>query len=159
MAGHLIRRMHQISVSVFAERMTREGIDLTPVQFAALSTIAAQPGVDQATLAGAIAYDRATLGGVVDRLQHKGLIARVVKTADRRARALTLTAEGEALLTMARPIVTALQDDIVVGLDADERATLNRLMQKATRTGNDLSRAPLRAGGAANPAAPGGEKR
>ena len=144
MAGHLIRRMHQISVSVFAERMAREGVDLTPVQFAALSEIEARPGLDQATLAGAVAYDRATLGGVVDRLEAKGLIARKVSAADRRARALTLTDNGAALLDAARPVVRALQNDILAGLDEAERASLMSLLQKATDTGNRLSRAPLR---------------
>jgi DNA-binding MarR family transcriptional regulator len=144
MAGHLIRRMHQISVSVFAERMAREGIALTPVQFAVLSEMEARPGVDQATLAGAVAYDRATLGGVVDRLEAKGFVARKVSVADRRARALTLTANGAALLTRAQPIVRALQDDILAGLDDGERTALRALLQKATDTGNALSRAPLR---------------
>ena len=40
MAGHLIRRLQQISVSVFTEHMRAAGYDLTPVQFAALSAIA-----------------------------------------------------------------------------------------------------------------------
>lgn len=144
MAGHLIRRMHQISVSVFAERMAREGIDLTPVQFAALSEVEARPGIDQATLAGAVAYDRATLGGVADRLETKGLIARKVSAADRRSRVLTLTEKGAALLAHARPAVQALQGDILAGLDETERASLRVLLQKATDTSNDLSRAPLR---------------
>ncbi len=50
------------------------GIDLTPVQFAALTTVDDNPGVDQATLAGHIAY--VTIGRVVDRLVQKGLLRR-----------------------------------------------------------------------------------
>ena len=65
MPGHLIRRLQQIAVSVFTERVTKAGFDITPVQFAALSTIAENPGLDQASLAGLIAYDRVTIGGVV----------------------------------------------------------------------------------------------
>lgn len=60
--GHLIRRLQQIAVALFAARMAEAGLDLTPVQYAALSTIHDNPGVDQATLAGLIAYDRVTLG-------------------------------------------------------------------------------------------------
>lgn len=143
MPGHLIRRMHQISVSVFAEAMAAAGEDATPVQFAALSAIAAHPGIDQATLAGAIAYDRATIGGVVDRLAQKGLVAREVSSRDRRARVLTLTRAGEAALARLTPLVAALQDDILGGLDATERETLLSLLRKAAATGNARSRAPL----------------
>ena len=148
MPGHLIRRLNQISVSVFAEAMRRAGHDLTPVQFAALSALARHPGVDQATLAGLVAYDRVTLGGVVDRLEAKGLVARDVSARDRRARELRLTAEGRDLLARAEPVVRALQDDILAGLSPAERSEFLRLLQKATDAGNARSRAPLQPGAA-----------
>lgn len=144
MAGHLIRRLNQISVAVFADRMTREGVALTPVQYAALVAIAEAPGLDQATLAGAIAHDRATLGGVVDRLEAKGLLSRTVSPRDRRARELRLTPLGERLLDRVRPAVHRLQRDILQGLTDEERETFIALLAKATEAGNDFSRAPLR---------------
>ena len=85
MAGHLIRRMNQISTHVFSQRMQAEGRDLTPVQFAALDTIIANPGIDQASVAARIAYDRATIGGVIDRLEQKGYVERTISRRDRRA--------------------------------------------------------------------------
>lgn len=143
MAGHLIRRLHQISVSVFTERMKEAGFDLTPVQFAALAALAAHPDVDQATLAGLIAYDRVTIGGVIDRLEGKGLVNRTVSQQDRRARILRLTAAGADTLARARPLVRTFQTDILTGLDAAERGQLMDLMRKTTEAGNDQSRAPL----------------
>lgn len=148
MAGHLIRRLQQISVSVFTEHMRAAGYDLTPVQFAALSAIDANPEVDQVTLAGLIAYDPVTLSGVIDRLQKKGLVSRAVSPRDRRARVIALTPKGEKLLAACQPMVWDLQDDILSGLDADERATFLRLLDKAASTGNEQSRAPLRSRGA-----------
>ena len=144
MAGHLVRRLHQISLAVFAERMAADGFDLTPVQFSALATLDANPGIDQATLAGMIAYDKATLGSVIERLETRGLIVRGISPQDRRARVLQLTGNGRALLKAARPVVEALQPDILAGLDDAERGTLLELLHKATEAGNDLSRAPLR---------------
>ena len=145
MPGHLIRRLNQISVAVFAERMAAEGIDMTPVQFAALSQIARTPGLDQATLAGAIAYDKATLGGVVDRLVQKGWVQRQVSTTDRRARVLSLTDDGAAHVQRITPVVEALQSDILSGLSEAEKSALISLLTKATEAGNARSRAPLRA--------------
>jgi len=143
MAGLLIRRLHQISTSVFAHRMKELGHDLTPVQFGTLAALSAHPDVDQATLAGLIAHDRVTMGAVLDRLQNKGLIARKISPTDRRARCISLTDKGRALLDDVRPVVQSLQDDILSGLNSDERDTLLRLMQKAADAGNGLSRAPL----------------
>ena len=96
MPGHLIRRLHQLSTQLFAQRIRDAGFDLTPVQFAALDALQGHPGVDQASLAQAIAKDRATIGAVVDRLEQKGLVARIVSSRDKRARELTLTDDGRA---------------------------------------------------------------
>ncbi len=144
MPGHLIRRLHQISTSLFTTRAAKQGIDLTPVQYAALVVIGDNPRVDQATLAGLIAHDRATIGGVVDRLTQKGHVARRVNRKDRRARELELTAAGREILEQARPAVTELQSQILSGLNPEEQATFVGLLRKATEAGNDLSRAPLR---------------
>lgn len=67
MPGHLARRFQQIAVAVFLAEVEDAGFDLTPVQYAALATIKANPGLDQVTLAGLIAYDRTTITGVIDR--------------------------------------------------------------------------------------------
>ncbi|MEC3860521.1 MarR family transcriptional regulator [Mesobacterium sp. TK19101] len=144
MPGHLIRRLNQISTSVFQARMKHAGLDLTPVQFAAMTALADNPEIDQATLAGLIAYDRATIGGVVDRLLSKGLILRRVNQKDRRARVLDLTDAGRSLLARLSPIVEDLQPDILTGLSTEERATFVALARKAAAAGNDLSRTPQR---------------
>lgn len=142
MPGHIIRRLHQISTAIFTERMARIGEEITPVQFASLAAIRAHPGVDQATLAGLVAYDRVTIGGVVDRLVAKKLVERTVSPKDRRARVLTLTPEAEALMQTLEPKVEAFQTDILVGLTQSERETLIALMSKVVEAGNALSRAP-----------------
>lgn len=131
MAGHLIRRLHQQSTQVFQAQMQAAGFDLTSVQFAALDAIEQQPGIDQASLATTISFDRATIGGVIDRLEQKALVQRVVSAQDRRARLLSLTPEGEQLLAACRPVVEALQADILAPLTATERAAFRALAHKA----------------------------
>jgi len=135
MAGHLIRRLHQQSTQAFQARSQAAGLDLTSVQFAALDAIAWQPGIDQASLAATISFDRATIGGVIDRLEHKGLVQRVVSAQDRRARQLHLTPEGEQLLAASRPVVEALQAEILAPLSPAERTAFLALAQKALGLG------------------------
>ncbi|MCU0965203.1 MAG: MarR family transcriptional regulator [Burkholderiaceae bacterium] len=135
MAGHLIRRLHQQSTQVFQARTQAAGFDLTSVQFAALDAIARQPGIDQASLAATISFDRATIGGVIDRLEHKGLVQRVVSAQDRRARQLHLTPAGEQLLSASRPVVEGLQADILAPLSPAERTAFVALAHKALGLG------------------------
>lgn len=131
MAGHLIRRLHQQSTQVFQARMQAAGLDLTSVQFAALDAIAQQPGIDQASVAAAISFDRATIGGVIKRLEDKNLVQRLVNDEDRRARRLRLTPEGKRLLATSRPVVEALQAEILARLKRAERDAFVVLAQKA----------------------------
>lgn len=131
MAGHLIRRLHQISTQVFMARAREAGFDVTQVQFAAMDAIHSNPGVDQASVAALIAYDRATIGGVIDRLVTKGYVSRSVSKRDRRAREVTLTDDGTRLFEALLPLVRSLQDDILGRLTADERTVFVALAHKS----------------------------
>ncbi len=133
MPGHLIRRLHQLSTHVFQLRVREAGFDLTPIQFAALDALRYNAGIDQAGLAQAIAKDRATTGAVVDRLEHKGMLTRVISRQDRRARELALTDEGEAVIVAILPVVERLQREILPGLDESEFRQFVALAAKATR--------------------------
>lgn len=133
MAGHLIRRLHQQSSQVFVQRVQAAGYDLTPVQFAALDAIHAHPATDQARIAEVIAYDRATIGGVIDRLEQKGWVRRVVSERDRRAREVSLTTQGERVRTALLPIVRDLQDEILEPLSAADRARFLKLARQVVR--------------------------
>ena len=146
MPGHLARRFQQIAVGVFLAEVEAAGFDLTPVQYAALAAIAANPSIDQITLAGLIAYDRTTITGVIDRLAQKGLVVRQASARDRRSRELLITDEGRRTLDAITPAVEAAQRLMVRGLSDAEARELVRLMQKAIAAGNELSRAPLREG-------------
>jgi MarR family transcriptional regulator, temperature-dependent positive regulator of motility len=144
MPGHLARRFQQIAVAVFLTEVEAAGYDLTPVQYAALATIKTNPGIDQITLAGLIAYDRTTITGVVDRLVQKGLLLRRASSRDRRARELQLTEDGRRTLRAITPAVEEAQRSLVRGLTDKETQELMRLLRKAIAAGNELSRAPLR---------------
>ena len=121
MAGHLIRRLHQQSTHLFAARTQAAGFDLTAVQYAALEAIHENPATDQALVAEIIGYDRATIGGVIERLEKKGWVHRVVSERDRRARELSITPQGNAVRLALQPIVQALQQDILAPLSDAER--------------------------------------
>jgi MarR family transcriptional regulator, temperature-dependent positive regulator of motility len=144
MPGHLARRFQQIAVAVFLAEVEAAGYDLTPVQYAALAATNANPGIDQVTLAGLIAFDRTTITGVVDRLVQKGLVSRRESRRDRRARELTITGAGRRTLRGITPAVEAAQRIMMRGLDENEAREFVRLLLKVIAAGNALSRAPRR---------------
>lgn len=138
--GHLIRRLHQIAVGIFLQ----EGgeLNVTPVQYAALQVVCNQPGIDQRTLARAIALDASTTGGVVDRLEARGWMERRQSPEDRRARQLFLTPAGLQGLTETVPPMLRAQEQILAPLTPRQRTEFMRLLQVLVTQNNDLSRAP-----------------
>jgi len=127
MPGHHVRRLQQVAVRLFAEEV---GSDLTPVQYAALIGVARRPGLAQAPLAALIGYDRATIGGVIDRLEQKGWLMRSPSPADRRVNTLTVTRKGEEALARAAPAVARVQARLTQPLDEAERADFTRMCIK-----------------------------
>src|SRR6202046_5167620 len=80
--GYLFRRMQQIAVAIFVEEC--RAFDLTPVQYAALIAIGPHPGIDAPRLPAVIAFDRSTLGSVIERLEAKQFVVRKPASADKR---------------------------------------------------------------------------
>jgi MarR family transcriptional regulator, lower aerobic nicotinate degradation pathway regulator len=141
--GYLFRRMQQIAVSIFVEEC--RDFDLTPVQYAALVAVRTHPGIDATRLSLVIAFDRSTLGGVIERLQAKNYIERRPGTADRRVKSLYLTAVGDDLLKKVMTAVDRAQERMLAPLRPTERKTLMELLVRLVDLNNEASRVPLRA--------------
>ena len=141
--GYLFRRMQQIAVSIFVEEC--KAYDLTPVQYAALVAIRSHPGIDATRLSAVIAFDRSTLGSVIERLQAKVLVARKASPADRRIKLLYLTKAGDALLRDIMPAVDRAQRRMLQPLKPADRKVLLALLTQLVDLNNEASRVPLRA--------------
>ena len=141
--GYLFRRMQQIAVAIFVEEC--RAYDLTPVQYAALVAIRTHPGIDATRLSAVIAFDRSTLGNVIERLEVKQLIERKPSREDKRVKLLYLTKSGVALLRDIMPSVDRAQARMLQPLKPVDRRTLMALLTQLVDLNNESSRVPLRA--------------
>lgn len=141
--GYLFRRMQQIAVSIFMEEC--KAFDLTPVQYAALIAIHTHPGIDATRLSAVIAFDRSTLGSVIERLQAKDFIERKPAPEDKRIKLLYLTKSGAAILREIIPAVERAQARMLEPLKPADRKALMGLLVQLVDLNNEASRVPLRA--------------
>ncbi len=141
--GYLFRRMQQIAVAIFMEEC--KAFDLTPVQYAALVAIQNHPGIDATRLSAVIAFDRSTLGSVIERLEAKGLVERAPSSEDKRVKLLTITRSGAAALRDIVPSVERAQVRMLQPLKPADRKTLLALLSQLVDLNNEASRVPLRA--------------
>ncbi|TFW57674.1 MarR family transcriptional regulator [Bradyrhizobium sp. MOS001] len=141
--GYLFRRMQQIAVSIFMEEC--KAFDLTPVQYAALIAIHTHPGIDATRLSAVIAFDRSTLGSVIERLQAKDFVERKPAPEDKRIKLLYLTKSGAAILREIIPAVERAQARMLEPLKPADRKALMGLLVQLVDLNNEASRVPLRA--------------
>lgn len=145
--AHLARRFHQVCLGITAEVTERAG--LTPVEFAVITALEDAPGIDQGRLAARLGIDAVSAHHLVHRLAAAGFIERQVSPKDRRARALRLTARGQALRDRLRADGRGSQERILAPLARRERRLfiemLTRLVEAHeayARPGNGRRRAP-----------------
>jgi DNA-binding MarR family transcriptional regulator len=124
--GHRIRRAHQHSVALFTDEVGPFG--LTTLQYAALAAIAAGDDLDATRLAQQVAFDRSTVGAVLERLEAKGLIERQSRADDRRTKQLRTTPSGSQLLIRVDDAVRRSQERFLDVLEPHERETFMHLL-------------------------------
>lgn len=129
--GHLIRRCHQISVSLFFQESN--GSDLTPIQFSILSILSEAEELDQKTLAAAASLDKSTAAETIRRLETKKLVERRAAVSDRRSRIVTLTDAGREMVATMRPKIDRVHSRLIDALDEHEKPLFVHLLKKICR--------------------------
>jgi MarR family transcriptional regulator, lower aerobic nicotinate degradation pathway regulator len=139
--GFLLRRAHQIAVGIFVEECAAYG--LTPPQHSTLIVIDRCPGIDQAALARAIGFDRATTGQVVEGLEARGLLKRENSRTDKRRKKLVLTPQGRALMKRAASAIQRTSNRLLAPLRPTQRKHFVELLLQLTDDLNQASRSPV----------------
>lgn len=140
--GFLIRRLHQIHLSLFYEEAGNLGI--TPVQMGVLTAIAREAGRDQSSIAEEIGTDRATLAAVLARLEANGLIRRTICKRDQRQKLLYLTAKGQRLANRLQAPLQRANERTLAPLPPAQRALFLEFLSTLISGGNDHARTKLR---------------
>jgi MarR family transcriptional regulator, lower aerobic nicotinate degradation pathway regulator len=140
--GFLIRRLHQIHLSLFAEECAP--FNVTPVQYSILTAVADQPGLEQAALAQEVGVDRATLANVVARLADRGLVRRQQGKQDRRLKHVYPTPACKRLLEQMEGPARRAHERTIETLKPRERDGFMKALSHLVSAGNEHGRAPMR---------------
>ncbi|WP_394549603.1 MarR family winged helix-turn-helix transcriptional regulator [Pantoea sp. SGAir0183] len=122
---HLTRKLLQEHTALWQEKMPF----LTKQQFAVLSAVHAQPGIEQLDLMEAALSSKATLAELLVRMEGKGLINRAEGKKDKRRRFITLTVQGEEMLKTAAPIAERVDSHFLNRLEKNEQNEIISLLK------------------------------
>jgi DNA-binding MarR family transcriptional regulator len=136
--GYLISRLGALGQRRFAERMSTLG--LTPRRWGVLNVLDHEGTLSQHALGRSVGMDPSSMVSTIDELEAKELVQRHRDPNDRRAYALQMTDAGRDVLTRGRLLAREAQQELLGGLNADERAQLHALLLKVAST---FTEAPL----------------
>ncbi len=131
--GYHLRRAQAAVFADFMRSMAQDRI--TPGQFGVLVLIESNPGLNQSALARALGIERSTMVAVIDGLEARKLVARQGSVSDRRAKVLSLTERGKALLADVAPKVRRHEKRIAADLNSQEVAALIALLKRVGPSG------------------------
>ena len=121
------------------ERTVLRRHDLSWTGFATLFNVWVWGPMETRALASSMGVARPTVTGVVDTLERRGAVRREGDDRDRRLCRIALTPEGERLIEALFPDFNGGEAVLTGALDAEERATLARLLRRLVTTAKELS--------------------
>jgi MarR family transcriptional regulator, lower aerobic nicotinate degradation pathway regulator len=140
--GFLLRRAHQISVSLFMEEAGKQ-LGTTTTQYGILVILRSCEGLDQIGLSKKVGLDRSTTGLVIKKLEVEGLIVRVEDPKDNRRKIIVLTARGERKLESLSAPAARAQEIALSAFEPDEAEQFLVLLEKFVHRFNGVTRAPI----------------
>jgi MarR family transcriptional regulator, lower aerobic nicotinate degradation pathway regulator len=139
--GFLLRRGHQIAVSIFMEECAKTG--LTPPQHGVLIAAGQHPGLSQSDVARLLGFDRATIGQVVRGLEARGFLRRGNSGDNRRNKAVQLTPKGAAALKRAGLAMERTSARLLSPFNRREQTVFLGLLGRLADHLNSHSRTPV----------------
>ncbi|MBQ3354034.1 MAG: MarR family transcriptional regulator [Bacteroidales bacterium] len=109
----------------------KEGINLTAEQFLVMDTLWNQGEMTQQNIAYIIQKDKNSVTQFIDNLEKKGLVQRVVDTADRRVNNIKLSKAGLAMKDNTKKVAIAAVNDILEGIPEEELKDFVKVLNKA----------------------------
>lgn len=129
--GFQVNRLAAAMRAALESRLAAHG--LTAPQWATLMRLLERDGWPQRELGESQGMDKATVGGVIARLEAKGLVGRAGHPEDARVNLVALTSKGRRLARAMRPFADVVNGRAKAALSAEESKLLQTLLIRARR--------------------------
>ncbi len=122
----------------YYRNMKMEDIDLTSIQSDALIATLRNPEITASQLKEHLNLSQSTVAGIIERLEGKGLIAKVSDPRDARKIHLIPTDKGKQLEDKLREIALDIQNTLLSKMNPEEQTEFSRLLGIALDNMNDV---------------------
>jgi DNA-binding MarR family transcriptional regulator len=129
--GYWLRHVSNHVCGSFARSL--EGRQFTVAEWVALRQLYDHSGITSADLSELLGVTRGAVSKILDKLDTKDMVERVVRQDDKRSHTLSLTPKGQRILPELAEIADDNDQQFFNCLSADERTTLKTLLQNVAR--------------------------
>ena len=112
----------------FFDKLQENGINITPEQYLVLDILWENEPLSQQNIADIIQKDKNSVTKIIDSLEKKNLVNRVVDKTDRRINKIELTKEGTDLEKVTTEVAINFMNDVVKGVDKQELDNFVKVM-------------------------------
>jgi DNA-binding MarR family transcriptional regulator len=126
--GWMLNNAARLTQRRFSTKLSPHGV--TPPQWGVLVALWEQDGLSLSELATRSFFDGPTMTGIVDRLEHGGLVERRRDSQDRRVISVYLTDAGRALQSVLPALSDETNQEAVAGLSAAQVRQFSETLQR-----------------------------
>jgi DNA-binding MarR family transcriptional regulator len=126
--GYQLKLVSQLTYREFQGRLEPFGI--TPFHYLVLCCLWQEEGLATSGIAEKIQQLGATLTGVLDRMEERGMVRRERDPQDRRIWRVWLTEEGKSLREVLPPIAAETLEKSLAGVSARDRERLSKILAR-----------------------------
>ena len=114
----------------FFDKLQENGINITPEQYLVMDILWEKSSISQQNIADLIQKDKNSVTKIIDSLEKKNLVIRVVDKNDRRINKIELTEEGSALEKITTEVAINFMNDVVKNIDTKDLDTFVNVMRQ-----------------------------
>lgn len=114
----------------FFDKLQENGINITPEQYLVMDILWEKSSISQQNIADIIQKDKNSVTKIIDSLEKKNLVIRVVDKNDRRINKIELTEEGFALEKITTEVAINFMNDVVKNIDTKDLDTFVNVMRQ-----------------------------
>ena len=104
--------------------------DITPIQYGVLGCIWEFDMHNPKDIAAHLGVENSTISGILERMENKGLIRRMIDSTDRRYIYIELTDVSRELEVPVRTVVTEVDRKVLEIFDEEEKAALKNALRR-----------------------------
>lgn len=129
LAGHAGYAVRRFQLWIFQDFIkTLAAVDIKPTQYSVMTVIGANPGLSQMAVAKRLGIERARLVHLLDSLERRKLVKRVLSATDRRSHALHLTAHGQDSLRKFKRLAAEHERHVAEKIGKENRERLLQIL-------------------------------